>query len=172
VRAMDQSINLVQIGATVSAIGTILSAISITPIQSIPESILNDLDFIGNILEAVGTAIASDEDATAIVHAGEIISIIGNIESAAGSLTKNSELQTLLDKQGGLLQLLGGAIVLPYGEKLSKMEAIVTIGGIIQIIGSTIQVFADDSTEQGIIWNAVGGWIQAVGAVIVAVAVE
>ena len=169
---MDQSINLVQIGATVSAVGTILSAISITPIQSIPESILNDLDFIGNILEAVGTAIASDEDATAIVHAGEIISIIGNIESAAGSLTKNSELQTLLDKQGGLLQLLGGAIVLPYGEKLSIMEAIVTIGGIIQIIGSTIQVFADDSTEQGIIWNAVGGWIQAVGAVIVAVAVE
>ena len=169
---MEESINLVQIGATVSAVGTILSAISITPIKSIPESILNDLDFIGNILEAVGTAIASDEDATAIVHAGEIISVIGNIESAAASLTKNSELQTILDKQGGLLQLLGGAIVLPYGEKLTKLETIATIGGIIQIIGSTIQVFADTTTEQGIIWNAVGGWIQAVGAVMVAVAVD
>lgn len=169
---MKQSVNLVQIGATVSAIGTILSAISITPIQSIPQSILNDLDFIGNILEAAGTAIASDEDATALVHAGEIISVIGNIESAAASLTRNSELQTLLDKQGGLLQLLGGAIVLPYGEKLTKLETIATIGGIIQIIGSTIQVFVDTTTEQGIIWNAVGGWIQAVGAVIVAVAVD
>ena len=168
---MRQSIDTVQLGAAIAAVGTILSAIASTPIQSMPESIQDDFEFIGNILEALGTAVASEEDATAIVHSGEILQIIGNIEVAASILTDNSDLQSLLDKQGGLLQVLGEAVTLPYGEQLSKNEVIATIGSILDIIGNAIQVLVDDSTEQGIIWNAVGGWIQAVGAVIVVVAV-
>lgn len=169
---MRQSIDTVKLGAVVTAIGTILSAIATTPIKSIPESIQDDFEFIGNILEALGTAIASEEDATALVQAGEIISIIGNIEVAASILTDNSELQNLLDKQGGLLQVLGEAATLPFGEQLSKNEVIATIGSILDIIGNIIQVLVDNITEQGIIWNAVGGWIQAIGAVIVVIAVE
>jgi len=169
---MRQSINNVQLGAMVTAVGTILSAIASTPIQSIPESVQDDFDFIGNILEALGTAIASEEDATALVQAGEILSIIGNIEVAASILTDNSELQNLLDKQGGLLQVVGEAVTLPYGEQLSKNEVISTIGSVLDIIGNAIQVLVDDTTEQGIIWNAVGGWIQAIGAVIIVIAVE
>ena len=169
---MRQSIDTVKLGAVITAIGTILSAIATTPIKSIPESIQDDFEFIGNILEALGTAIASEEDATALVQAGEIISIIGNIEVAASILTDNSELQNLLDKQGGLLQVLGEGATLPFGEQLSKNEVIATIGSILDMIGNTIQVLVDDTTEQGIIWNAVGGWIQAIGAVIVVIAVE
>ncbi len=169
---MKQSINSVQLGAVISAVGTILSAIATTPIKSIPDDIQEDFEFIGNILEALGTAIASEEDATALVKTGEVLEIIGNIEVAASILTNNEELENVLNKQGDLLQVVGGAVSLPYGEQLSGNEVISTIGSIIEVIGNAIQVLVDDKTEQGVIWNAVGGWIQAVGAVIVAVTIE
>lgn len=169
---MRQSIDTVQLGAAISAVGTILSAIAATPNQSIPDTIQDDFEFIGNILEALGTAVASEEDATALIRTGEILEIIGNIEVAASTLTDNRKLQKLLNKQGGLLQIVGGAVTLPYGEQLSRNEVIATIGSILDIIGNTIQVLVDDTTEQGIMWNAIGGWIQAVGAVIVVIAVE
>ena len=74
----------------------ILSAIAATPNQSIPDTIQDDFEFIGNILEALGTAVASEEDATALIRTGEILEIIGNIEVAASTLTDNRKLQKLL----------------------------------------------------------------------------
>ena len=64
---MRQSIDTVQLGAAISAVGTILSAIAATPNQSIPDTIQDDFEFIGNILEALGTAVALEEDATALI---------------------------------------------------------------------------------------------------------
>ena len=169
---MKQSINSAQLGAAINAVGTVLSAIATTPSQSFLENIQDDLEFIGSILEALGTAIASDEDATTLVKTGELIDVIGSLEVAASAQTDNKQLQRLLYKKGNLLQALGEAATLPYGRQLAKSEVIATIGSILEIIGNSIQALVDDTTELGIIWNAIGGWVQAVGAVITVVAFE
>ena len=169
---MKPSIDSEQVGAAINAVGTVLSAIATTPSKSIPDAIQDDIEFIGSILEALGTAIGSNEDATALVKTGELIDVIGSLEVAASAQTDNKQLQRLLYKKGNLLQALGEAATLPYGRQLAKSEVIATVGSVLEIIGNSIQALADDKTELGIIWNAIGGWVQAVGAVITVVAFE
>ena len=169
---MKRSMDSAQLGAAINAVGTVLSAIATTPSQAIPDAIQEDFEFIGSILEALGVAIASDEDATALVKTGELIDVIGSLEVAVSTLTEDKQLQDILYKKGNLLQALGEAATLPYGRQLSKHEVIATIASVLEIIGNAIQALVNDTTDQGIIWNAIGGWIQAVGAIIAAIALE
>ena len=106
---MKQSMDSAQLGAAIIAVGTVLSAIATTPSQSIPDAIQDDFEFIGSILEALGIAIASDEDATVLDKTGELIDIIGSLEIAASTLNDNNELKNILYKKGNLLQALGEA---------------------------------------------------------------
>ena len=169
---MKRSNDSEQVGAVINAVGTVLSAIAKTPSRLFPETIQDDLEFIGSILEALGTAIASDEDSTTLVKTGELIDVIGSLEVAVSAKIDNKQLQSLLYKKGNLLQALGEAATLPYGQQLSKNEVIARVGSVLEIIGNSIQALVDDTTELGIIWNAIGGWVQAVGAVITVVAHE
>ena len=68
---MKRSMDSAQLGAAINAVGTVLSAIATTPSQAIPDAIQDDFEFIGSILEALGIAIASEEDAAALVKTGE-----------------------------------------------------------------------------------------------------
>lgn len=159
-------------GNWIEAVGTIVSAIGSTPSTVFTEQTLNDLNIIGNILEAGGSAIVAEAEGTLLDRVGGQISAIGNLAVVAGILSENEQSGQLLEQQGNLLQVVGVGITINTEGKLTLLQTIANTGNIIQLIGNVIEVFADSDTSEGEVMNAVGAWIQAVGAVITALASE
>ena len=157
-------------GNWIDAIGTIISAIGSTPSSVFTNQTLTDLNIIGNILQAGGSAILSETEDALLDIVGDQISAIGNIAVVAGILSNNEQSGQLLEQQGNLLQVLGAGMTIDTEGNLTLLQTIANTGNIIQVIGNVIQVLANDETLEGEIVGAVGAWIQAVGAVITALA--
>ena len=159
-------------GNWIGAIGTIISAIGSTPSTIFTDQTLEDFNLIGNTLEAVGSAIVADTEDTLLNEVGGQIAAIGNLTVIAGILSNNEQLSKQLEKQGGLLQLLGVGSTIDTQGNLTLLETIANTGVIIQVIGITIGVLANSETSEGEVKVAVGAWIEAVGAVITALAID
>ena len=159
-------------GNWIEAVGTIVSAIGSTPSTVFSQQTLNDLNIIGNILEAGGSAIVTENEDALLEIVGNQLSAIGNLTVVAGILSNNEQSGQLLEQQGNLLQVVGIGITLNTEGPLTLLQTIANTGNIIQVIGTVIEVFANTETEEGEIINAAGAWIQAVGAVITALASE
>lgn len=160
------------VGNWIEAAGAIITAIASTPSKTFTERTLTDLNLIGNVLEAGGTALAAKGEEGTLNIVGEQIQAIGNIAVIAGILNTNERSSELLQKQGDLLQIVGMGMTIQTSGQLTFLETITNIGNIIQLIGSVIQVSANMDTEEGIVMNAIGGWIQAMGSVLTALATE
>ena len=87
-------------GNWIGAIGTIISAIGSTPTTIFTDQTLEDLNLIGNILEAGGSAIVSETEDASLDKVGGQISAIGNLAVVAGILSKNEQTSSQLYPRG------------------------------------------------------------------------
>ncbi|KUP09526.1 hypothetical protein Q73_02590 [Bacillus coahuilensis m2-6] len=168
---------IAEFGAWTQAFGTIASAISSTPNLPLPEILLEDLNIIGNTLQATGNAVLVDTTVPAdLSSVGNAVQSIGNSTVLVGLLLHYSETRKeLLNIQGNLLQALGGGISVAfvYGQTPTEVQVLNLYGNLLQTIGNSIQSIAgfielkrDEDTSE---LNAVGSWIQAVGSVLSAI---
>lgn len=171
---MVKMLNEAQIYAWIEAIGTTLSAIASTPSKILSDSMLNDLNLIGNVLQAVGNGYIP-EDEELLVKFGTGLQALGNIVVIQGFFAPDQETSELLNTQGNLLQTLGGGASIDFQENQTVNEALNNIGNIIQVIGNSIQVLSvkyPQNSEKYQELNTVGSWVQAIGAVLSALTVD
>ena len=160
------------VGATLAAIGTIISAVSTIPAKSEKmEKLFDGLDIVGNSLQGTGNALQADGQSE--------IQAIGNSTVIAGlTLDLEDENEEKLVIAGNWLQALGGAAAL--GDEFEDPTAagqifningnlLQSIGNSLQAYGGTINLKEKELGESGDSANniiAVGSWIQAVGSVL------
>jgi hypothetical protein len=161
-------------GSWIQAIGTVLSAIGNTPSKTLPEDTLDNIDIVGNELQATGNALEADAiaDPASLTKIGNQIQSIGNLTVLTGMMMDFNEVteQELIIK-GNLLQALGGsaAVADSLDEERTLNELLSIYGNGLQVIGNTLQAISgilelnhEDSGDL----NVAGSWIQAVGAVL------
>lgn len=157
---------------TIEAIGTILSAIGNTPIPFLSQSLLYDIDNIGDILQVTGTGIQiDDERVLSLNKIGNIVIASGNLEEIAANFlfARGSALQQLLLQQGNAVQVVGTGLALVYSyEQTPNLANLYGLyANLLQIVGLSLQVLAgtlpSNSTESTVT-NTIGNWIQAGGA--------
>lgn len=166
--------NEAQMSAWLEAIGTILSAIGSTPSKILPASVLNDLNLIGNVLQAVGSGIIP-EDEEYLDQVGSKIQALGNIVTIQGFFVEDQQTSQLLNTQGNLIQALGGGVSLDFENNQTVNEALNNIGNAIQIIGNAYQAISinyPSNSKKAQELNTIGSWIQAVGSVLSALTVD
>lgn len=166
--------NEAQLFAWIEAIGTLLSAIASTPSTPLSESTLNDLNLIGNVLQAVGNGYIP-EDEELLTKVGTKIQALGNILAIESFFVQSDKIDNLLNFQGDLLQALGSAISINYDGDQSLNDALNNIGNFIQTIGNLLQALSityQGNSEQAQELNVVGSWIQVIGAVLTALTTD
>ncbi|RSK25951.1 hypothetical protein EJF36_03035 [Bacillus sp. HMF5848] len=158
-------------GAWIQAVGTTLSAIGSTPSLNIDAKILQDLDLVGNVLQATGDALQADSE-QGLERIGNEVQAIGN-SIIVGSYILNVRKQTKLKLtiQGDLLQALGSSLVIV--DELREDRSVDTLlnieGNLLQVVGNTLQAIAAKlklKNKDGDNLNAIGSWIQAIGAIL------
>ncbi|MDM5316259.1 hypothetical protein QUF49_09660 [Fictibacillus sp. b24] len=167
-----------QVGTVIQAIGTVISAIANTPISFLSDSFQEDLDLIGNTLQAVGSGLVADGlQPCSLSRIGNEVQAIGNTTVIAGMLLPlEDKTSQILNIKGNLLQAVGAGIELgdELDEEPSTGEALSVISNLLQAAGNSLQALGgkyeldnpngDDAYSQSL--TVAGSWIQAVGAVI------
>lgn len=156
----------------IEAAGNIVAAIGDTPTPKIPETIKTDLRLIGNVLQAVGSALAAENEPLSIDVLGDILQSAGNATVIIGILDNDEASSQRLETIGNELQLAGAGISINTQPNLTFSQSLDNVGNIIQVIGNTLQIYANPHTEEGVRVNALGSWTQAVGTVISALAAD
>jgi hypothetical protein len=158
-------------GAWIQAIGTILSAIASTPSITLREATRNDLDILGNVLQATGNALEADTEKYNLNKLGNMIQSIGNSTVLIGLLSGHETTEKELSTKGNLLQALGGGLVFVYAiEQEPSYNGLYAIyGNLLQAIGNSLQALSPNANrngKNGQTLDFIGSWIQAIGAVI------
>ena len=156
------------------AIGTVLSAIANTPSSVLSDSVQEDLDLVGSVLQAVGSGIIP-ADAEYREQVGGRIEALGDIVTIQSLFVEDERTSGLLNAQGNLIQAVGTGFALNLEDNQTVKEALNTIGDVLQMIGNIYIAFStkyppDSKKAQEL--NTVGGWIEATGAVLSALAVD
>ena len=160
------------VGNWISAIGTVLCAISSTPSTQLSDQTLTNFNILGNLLGSAGSAIAAQLEDSLIFIVGDLLQALGGLAVVAGILEENEDVSGLLEMQGGLLQIVGAGVAFASQGEPTNFLQIYNIGAILQLVGALIQMFADTNTQEGIKLNAFGAWTQVVGAIITALATD
>ncbi|MCM3719349.1 DUF6944 family repetitive protein [Fictibacillus phosphorivorans] len=167
-----------RIGSIIQAIGTVLSAYANSPNRYLSTTFLDDLDVIGNALQATGNALIADgQEPLTLSRIGNEVQAVGNTTVIAGMITPfEDRTKLILNIKGNLLQSFGAGVVL--GDELedepSLSKAINVISNILQSVGNALQAlggkykldhpYGDQQYAETL--NFVGSWIQATGAVL------
>ncbi|MUK88995.1 hypothetical protein GMD78_11480 [Ornithinibacillus sp. L9] len=165
------------LGAGLQAIGTVLSAISVTPTGFIDKNDQHDLNVLGNTLQATGSALQASGQTT-LSSLGNKAQAVGNTTVIYGLLISNSEEQKLiLSIKGELIQALGGGISFVSTGGLGN-PSFNRIGNLLQAIGNSLQAIGGKQKLQSIskrvvgddgsFFILIGSWIQAFGAILIA----
>ncbi len=162
------------LGSWEQAIGTVLSAVGNTPSIALTSEVKENLDLIGNVMQATGNALLVEHfSLEELKSLGNEIQAIGNAtEVVSLHLPVSVSSKKLLNIQGDILQALGGSI--NFAEELHKELTIEVIysafGNLLQVIGNSLQALSTQNTTKAGELNAIGNWIQATGAIMTAVA--
>jgi hypothetical protein len=169
-------------GSVIQAIGTVVSAIANTPNQILSEETWDDIDVIGNVLQATGNAlVANGQQVFTMSRIGNEVQAIGNTTVIAGMVIcfDDTTKQTLVIK-GNLLQAVGAGI--EAGDELDEEnepssnsnQSINIIANLLQAAGNSLQAFGgiydlqnpngDKDYSESLTFA--GSWIQAIGAVL------
>lgn len=165
------------IGSFLSAIGTIQAAIGNTPQFHFNQQQNDQLRLIGNVLQALGSALAADgQGSFSLGKLGDELQAIGNSTVVAGMLMygeTDTTTEQKLSITGTWIQALGSFVGLGDeffdSTKDGRVENI--IGNLLQGIGNSLQAIGaiqdlyDSHSEQAQI-GVVGGWIQSAGSVV------
>jgi hypothetical protein len=160
-------------GSWVQAIGTTLSAIGATPFKNISDTLPEDLNLWGNVLQATGNSLVADsEENFTLEKIGNAIQAIGNSTVIVGILINfNEKTKKELNIKGNLLQAVGGGVSLAdaLGREPTEKELYSIYGNLLQTIGNTLQALSGINelrNRKGQELNLVGSWIQAIGSII------
>ncbi|WP_208590913.1 DUF6944 family repetitive protein [Gracilibacillus suaedae] len=162
------------LGAWEQALGTVLSAVGNTPSIALTSEVKENLDLIGNVMQATGNALQVEQFSLKDINSiANEIQAVGNVtEVASLHLPVSVKKKRLLNIQGNLLQALGGSIA--FTEEWHKeltIEVIYSgVGNLLQAIGNSLQSIANQNTPKAEELNAIGNWIQATGAIMTAIA--
>ena len=162
------------IGSWLDALGTVVAAIGSTPSKVIPATILEDFVFIGNSLQGIGSALVVESPETLENdRVGSAIQSIGNLTVLIALLQDEGRPSRRLNKQGNLLQALGGGVSFNYDGEITSIN---NIGNGLQVLGNSLQALSLKEslfdTEEGELMDVAGSWIQAVGTIISALSYE
>lgn len=164
------------IGSCLSAVGTIQAAIGNTPQFHFNQQQNDQLRLIGNVLQALGSALAADgQGSFSLEKLGDELQAAGNSTVVSGMLLfdEGSIIEQKLSITGTWMQALGSFVGL--GDEFfdhttdGRIENI--IGNLLQGIGNSLQAIGgiqdlyDIQAEQTQI-GVVGSWIQAAGSVV------
>jgi len=134
------------LGAWLRAIGSSISAISVTPTR-LSGSTQANLNIVGLALQAAGSGIETEGQSTpfTLEYTGTAITTIGILENLTASLIDfPDKTDTILHIQGNLLKAVGSSLVvldeIQDSTGVGALEGI--IGNMLQTIGSVIQVIA------------------------------
>lgn len=167
-----------RIGSIIQAIGTVISAYANTPNQYLNDTFLDDLDLIGNALQATGNALIADgQEPFTLSRIGNEVQAAGNTTVIAGMIMPfKDKTKQVLNIKGNLLQSFGAGIELgdELDEKPSLNKAINVISNVLQVAGNALQAlggkyeldYPNGDTEYSQSLILAGSWIQAVGAVL------
>lgn len=171
---MDKKLNVL-LGTWDQAIGTIVVAISDTPAAKISESIRFSLSSIGEVMQATGNALLS-EDEEGFSKIGSELQAVGNCVVFTGLQIPMSErTKTGLEIQGNVLQASGSLLALLDGDvgQPTIMEKIFRhYASILQAVGNGLQALSGSLLLSGKKWEGIdfaGSWIQAIGALLQAI---
>lgn len=165
------------IGSSLSTIGTIQAAIGNTPQFHLNEEQNVQLRLIGNVLQALGSALSADGQGTvSLEKIGDELQAIGNSTVVAGMLLysrTNEEIEQKLGISGTWVQALGSFVGLAdeFFDHTESGRVENIIGNLLQGIGNSLQAISgmqglhDKNSEQEQIGVA-GSWIQATGSVL------
>ncbi|EDL63093.1 DUF6944 family repetitive protein [Bacillus sp. SG-1] len=160
------------IGGWIQAIGTVLSAISSTSSLRIGEEQSENLNLIGNLLQASGSALAADsEKEPTLSKIGNEIQAIGNSLEVGAVLLTEGTVQDELVIKGDLLQALGAASAFADNwDSIPSEEALLSLyGNLLGVIGNSLQAISgifELEGEKRQHLNSIGSWIQAIGGVL------
>src|SRR5690625_2315981 len=131
-------------GSWDSAIGTILSAIASTPSSRLNETMQTNLDLLGNVMQATGSALVADSEKNITLNKlGNQLQAIGNSTVISGILIQfNEETKEELTIKGNLLQSVGSSMSLPdlLNTNEISMNTLYNIyGALLQSIGNALQ---------------------------------
>lgn len=184
---MDNSTKEI-LGTFLAAVGTVSSAIGGTPINYIQKNTLNDLNIIGNVLQAVGNGLGADgQGELSLETIGNELQSVGNVTVISGLLVNfEDDNKQKLIITGNWIQALGGFTAL--GDELSDItdtdDLYLIAGNLLQGIGNSLQAISginelksdqidkgnekDRNTQRnaGDYLGVIGGWIQAIGSII------
>lgn len=165
------------IGSSLSTIGTIQAAIGNTPQFHLNEEQNVQLRLIGNMLQALGSALSADGQGTvSLEKIGDELQAIGNSTVVAGMLLysrNNEEIEQKLGISGTWVQALGSFVGLAdeFFDHTESGRVENIIGNLLQGIGNSLQAMSgmqglyDKNSEQEQIGVA-GSWIQATGSIL------
>jgi len=162
------------IGSWLDAIGTVIAAIGSTPSKILSKKILEDLVFIGNAFQGIGSSLVADSPETLPNdRVGSALQSIGNLTVMQGLLNTDEETGRVTNKSGNLLQALGAGASINYDGEITSIN---NFGNGLQVLGNSLQAMAlrDNviETDEGLVLDMVGSWVQAVGTVISAITYE
>ncbi|WP_243292586.1 hypothetical protein [Bacillus sp. FJAT-47783] len=161
------------LGSWIQASGTVLSAIGSTPTNVISDDLLDDLNLLGNVLQATGNALIADtEKGVTLDKIGNIVQSIGNSTVITGLLINfDEETKQILNIQGNWLQALGGGVSFAdaFGQEPSIDVLFNLYGNLLQTIGNSLQAISgviDLKNKNGQKLNVIGSWVQAIGSIL------
>lgn len=161
------------LGSWIQAIGTVIDAITVTPINKFPKTIESSLFAIGNVMQATGNALLADSiQEINLDKIGNSIQSIGNLTIVSGILMElNEEKEIEFFIKGNLIQALGSTLS-PFSvsaEPKNKDQLLLDLGSILQAIGNSLQAISGmivlSGNKEGKI-EFIGSWMQASGAVL------
>ncbi|MER2170503.1 MAG: hypothetical protein ABS938_07680 [Psychrobacillus psychrodurans] len=162
------------IGSWIDTLGTVVAAIGSTPLKGVSGPLQEDLIYIGNVLQGLGSALVVDSPETLPNdRVGSALESIGNLTVISGLLQNDENSTVRLTKQGNLLQALGGSFSLNYDGQITSIN---NIGNGLRVLGNSLQAISLKEslleTEEGQLLDVIGSWIQAVGSFIATVTYE
>lgn len=172
------------LGAGITAIGTITSAIGSTPIPLVSKEVLNDLNLWGNVLQAGGNALqAEGQGQPSLEKIGNVVQAIGNLTVLSGLIIPvQKEAGQRLNITGNWLQALGGLVSLAdeLVDQSNQGQAFNISGNLLQSVGNSLQAISGTKEIENtrlaskgyrvygstVELNVIGSWVQATGAVL------
>lgn len=164
------------IGAWLIAIGSVVSAISLTPSKILSRPFLKDLALIGNILQAAGSSFIAGSEPNLNIRFGNQVKAIGNLTSIRGLFEKNENIALIYSSKGNLIQAVGSGVTLNFNGNLTLNQSLFNVATLLRMIGSSLHAVANRKKLENIAGAdeliTVAVWMKAVGAILTALVFE
>ncbi|MYL46187.1 hypothetical protein GLV94_11035 [Virgibacillus halodenitrificans] len=150
-------------GGWIQASGTVINAIE----PAFSETNSKVFAKAGNMLQAIGNAIISENSSIIVNKIANEVQSTGNLVVVVGLYQKNITLEI----QGNLIQAVGAGVGFTHAVRENNL--VEAIGDLLQTIGNSLQsisgIIEKEEKVDASLLDYTGAWIQAGGAIISAI---